>query len=182
MFDQLDEGTRKSNPTEPGQFITDKELQANQRYKTFNPLIPDYENFAAYGQSGGKRIGNALDNLVEKTGAYIVQNAGFIGGAPFALGGWNISNMTDNFLTQIGDAWKAAVQERSPIYKTDKYTQGNIWSKLGTTSWWLDDAIDRVALTGAMLIPGIAESRGLFGLSGITNERGRSNRSIWYYS
>jgi hypothetical protein len=150
------------------------------------------ENTRAQNQSAISRIGNAGINLVNKTGAYIIQNAGFIGGAAFsalgglvnygneALGGEGkivangnaVSLMSDNFLTQIGDAWKEAVQEANPIYKTDKYTNGNIWQKLATTSWWLDDAIDRAALTGAMLIPGMLESKGLFGVAGLAMREG----------
>lgn len=150
------------------------------------------ENIYAQNQSGASRIWNAGVNFVNKTGAYILQNAGFIGGALPALaggiinkidelgggegkvvaGGNAVSLMTDNFLTQIGDAWKEKVQEVNPIYKTDKYTKGNIWQKLCTTSWWLDDATDRAALTGAMLIPGMLESQGLFGLAGIVMREG----------
>ena len=152
----------------------------SSRYDSFL-LGKDNESINAELQSGWSRAGSAADNLVEKFGAYVTQNAGFIGGAIGAatggainlvnegLGGDGkvvnngnaISNMTDNFLTNLGDAWKENVQERSPIYKSDKYTNGTIWQKLGTSSWWLDDAIDRLALTGAMLIPGIAESEGL---------------------
>jgi hypothetical protein len=171
--------------------ITDQELLANKRYKTFNPLIPDYENFAAYGQSGANRIWNSGVNFVNKIGSYTLQNAGFIGGAAFAAAGGianyvdktaggtgkiinngnAVSLMSDNFLTKIGDAWKEAVQEANPIYKTDKYTQGSIWQKLASSSWWLDDAMDRASLTISMLVPGILESATPFNLAGLA-ERG----------
>ena len=154
-------------------------------------LGKDNEAINADIQSGWDRAGNAATNLVEKVGAYTVQTAGFIGGAIGATvgGAINLSNellggdgklikdgkavsmMTDNFLTNLGDLWKENVQETNPIYKSKKYTEGNIWNKLATSSWWLDDAIDRVALTGAMLIPGFAEAKGV-GLFGAVAEEG----------
>jgi len=152
----------------------------NSRYKSFI-LGADNESINAELQTGWNIVGHAADNLVEKVGAYATQTAGFIGGALGAAAGGSInlineglggdgkvinkgnaiSYLTDNFLTELGDAWKENVQERSPIYKPKSYTEGNIWQKLGTKEWWLDDAIDRVALTGAMLLPGMAEAKGL---------------------
>ena len=154
-------------------------------------LGKDNEAINADIQSGWDRAGNAGANLVEKIGAYTVQTAGFIGGAVGATvgGTLNLANelvggdgklvkdgkavsmMTDNFLTNLGDLWKEHVQETNPIYKSKAYTEGNVWNKLLTSSWWLDDAIDRVALTGAMLIPGFAEAKGV-GLFGVAMEEG----------
>ena len=139
------------------------------------------EDAARWGQSTGQRIGNALDNLAEKSLSYTVQTAGFLLGGVAALAGGlvNITDqklggdgkvinngnafslMTDNFMDQLADSWKENVQERSPIYKSNQYSKGNIWSKLGTTDWWLDDAIDRLALTAATLAPGFLEAKGL---------------------
>lgn len=161
------------------------ELVENKRYGIYNPTVQDQEDYHAQGQSGWARAGNATWNFVNKFGAYVTQNAGFIlGAAPAAIGGIaNLGNealggegklvndgnaislMTDNWMVNLGDVWKEKVQETNPIYKTDTYTNGNIWNKLGTTSWWLDDAVDRLALTAAMFVPGIAEAKG-FGLFG----------------
>ena len=175
-------------------YASDKTMADAAPYSKYPNFMYGWNNEDMYAQnqSGASRIWNAGVNFVNKTGAYILQNAGFVGGALGAVvggainiadeklggegkvvaGGNAISLMTDNFLTQIGDAWKEKVQEVNPIYKTDKYTKGNIWQKLCTTSWWLDDATDRAALTGAMLLPGIAESQGLFGLAGIVMREG----------
>lgn len=161
----------------------------NKKYGGLNPTISNPEDYARWGQSGWSRIGNAADNLVEKTGSYLVQTAGFIGGAVGALGeaaanitseytGTEkpfvnpISAMTDNFLTKLADTWKENVQERSPIYKSDRYTNGNIWQKLSTTDWWLDDAIDRVALTAAMVVPGFLEAKGIGLFGAVTDATG----------
>lgn len=165
----------------------------NQRYASYNPDISNQEDYKAEGQSGWDRAGNAGFQFVNKVGAYLTQTAGFIGGAVGATvggainltnqafggsgkvvsGGNAISNMTDNFVDKLADSWKDTVQENNPIYKTDKYTNGNIWAKLGTTSWWLDDAMDRLALTGAMLVPGVLEAKGV-GLFGTAVKAGES--------
>lgn len=129
------------------------------------------ESFYADHQNAFKMLGNAGANLVGKTAAYVLQNAGFILGAPAAP--FDISNMTDNFLTRAGDYLKQGTEEHFPIYKSDKYQNGNIWQKLGTLGWWTDDATDRLALTAAMFIPGIAEAKG-FGLFGtVADEAGQ---------
>lgn len=141
--------------------VSFEELDANKRYGIYNPTITDQESYKAENQSGWSRAANAAINFVGKTVAYTLQNTGFILGAPAALLSSDISNMTDNFLVKAGDALKEGVQDSNPIYKTLNYTEGNIWDKLGSSSWWLDDAVDRLALTAAMFVPGIAETKGI---------------------
>ena len=172
--------TNTISPSTPQDVVSTSTLKANDRYKQYRPNT-NFEDVYAQNQSGWDRTGNAFANFVGKTAGYIIQNIGFIGGLPFAAGGAAInaadkagggegkiiehgnavSLMTDNFVTQIADSWKDILQTQFPIYKGDQYSKGNIWDKLGTTSWWLDDAVDRLALTAAMLIPGFAEAKGL---------------------
>lgn len=124
------------------------------------------------GQSGLARLGDASVNLVAKTAAYLGQSAGFIGGAPAAAVSGDISNMTDNWLVKASDALKNSVSDNFPIYKPTGFEQSSMWNKLnpfgtGGMSWWLDDGIDRLALTASMFVPGFAEERGI-GLLGTT--------------
>lgn len=133
-------------------------------------LDRDNESFYEKQQGFWKTLGNVGANLIGKTVAYAAQNAGFVLGAPLAP--FDISNMTDNFLVRAGDWLKDKTAEDFPIYKSDKYTQGNIWQKLGTIGWWADDAIDRVALTAAMFLPGFAESKGLGLFGTVADEAG----------
>jgi len=159
--------------------VTSEELYGARRYSMYDPAKT--EDDYRWGQSGWDRAAHVADNFVEKTGAYLTQAVGFIGGAATGLAagtvnvadqltggtgkvfnnGNAISYMTDNFLVKLGDVWKENVQERSPIYKSNQYTNGSIWQKLGTADWWQDDAIDRLALTASMIIPGFAEARGI---------------------
>jgi hypothetical protein len=184
-MDLIDYYSSTSDYSKPDVVYSQKELLDNKRYGVYNPTIKNQEDYHAQGQSGLDRVANAGWNFVNKTGAYFLQSAGFILGAiPAAVGGIaNLTNqalggkgdvvnngnaislMTDNFLTNLGDVWKENVQETNPIYKSDKYTNGNIWSKLHTTDWWLDDAVDRLALTASMVAPGALEAKG-FGLFG----------------
>lgn len=177
---------KTANPTQPNEFNT---IDANQvpndgRYSKFYSGM-DNENLYHNMQSGWDRIGNSAVNFVSKFGSYLTQTAGFLGGAiPAAIGGIAndtnklfggdgrvvndgnaVSDMTDNWLVNFADAWKDKTQEEFPIYKGDKYTKGNIWQKLGSTDWWLDDFVDRLALTGATIVPGFLEAKGvgLFG-------------------
>src|SRR5574337_1473935 len=96
----------------------------NQRYSS---ILPGANNEELYHeqQSGWDRFWNAGANLVGKTLAYTVQTAGFLLGSPFAAITGNISNMTDNFITHMGDDLKDYVSDEFPIYKGDRYTKGN---------------------------------------------------------
>lgn len=116
-------------------------------------LYHDYQGSMA-------RLFNAGANIVGKTVGYTLQNLGFLVGAPFSALG-DISNMTDNFLVKAGDYLKEGSENNFPIYKGSSYTNGNIWDKLTTTDWWLDDAMDRVALTLGMFMPGAMQAKGL---------------------
>lgn len=118
-------------------------------------------------QSGLDRFGNLGMNLLEKTGAYTLQNAGLVLGAPIAALTGDISNMTDNFLVKAGDMIKDQVQEDFPIYKPTGYENESIWSKLTSSSWWADDAIDRLALTAGMFLSGGASEMAGLGRLGL---------------
>lgn len=130
----------------------------------FSPLRNN-ESVYARNQGAFSMMGNALVNFVGKTASYAAQSVGLMGGAIAAVPTHDITNMTDNFVTRAADWLKDKTEQDFPIYKSDKYTNGNIFQKLGTFGWWMDDAMDRVALTAAMFIPGIAESKG-FSLAG----------------
>ncbi len=129
---------------------------------------PYTNNEDIYHQNQGtlSRLGNSGSQLIGKTAAYTVQTAGFLLGAPAALLSNDITKMTDNFLVKASDVIKDFSQDHNPIYKSDQYTKGSIWDKLASTDWWLDDAVDRLALTASMFVPGVLEAKGI-GLAGL---------------
>ena len=187
----LNSFSANSKFTDTPMSISSKEIQDNKRYNTYNPTVGNQEDYHAEGQSGWDRGANATWQFANKFGSYLTQTVGMVGGAlPALVGGViNLTNealggdgkvvndghaiglMTDNFLDQLSDVWKEKVQETNPIYKTNKYTNGSIWDKLSTTSWWLDDAVDRAALTAAMFVPGMLEAKGV-GLFGVAAKAG----------
>ena len=181
-YEDMVRGSESSKVTSdtPLNQVSSSTLLAGKRYEMYRPNV-DYEDIYSQAQSGWDRVANASVQFGNKVGAYLTQTAGFIAGAiPAAIGGITnmideginggkglvnngnaVSYMTDNFLTNLGDLWKEKVQEENPIYKSYKYTHGNIWDKLASSSWWLDDAVDRLALTASMIIPGVAEAKGI---------------------
>ena len=183
--------TGKVSSNTPNEQVSAATLKAHDRYSMYRPGV-DYEDIYAQAQSGWDRVANAGVQFVNKVGSYLTQAAGFIIGAvPAAIGGavnigneWvggngkvvnngnAVSYMTDNFLVNLGDVWKEAVQDAHPIYKPYNYTHGDIWSKLNSRSWWLDDATDRLALTASMIIPGVIEARGVGLFGAMADEAG----------
>lgn len=132
----------------------------------------DLADFRYQRQPSISRFANAGMNLLEKTGAYTLQNAGLVLGAPIAALTRDVSNMTDNFLVQAGDAIKNQVQEDFPIYKPSSYANESIWDKLNPVgssgmSWWLDDVVDRAGLTAGMFLSGGASQMAGLGRVGL---------------
>lgn len=126
----------------------------------------DNENLYHENQSTLNRLTNAGSQLIGKTIGYTVQTAGFLLGAPAAVLSNDMTKMTDNFLVKASDVIKDFTQDHNPIYKGDQYTKGTIWDKLASTDWWMDDAVDRIALTASMFVPGVLEAKGI-GLAGM---------------
>jgi len=133
----------------------------------FNPLLDNEQRFHD-AQSTWQRAGDSLAQGVIKTAGYALQNLGFLAGAPAAIATGDITNMNDNFLVKANDAIKEYAQDKFPIFKGSQYTTGNIWDKLASSDWWLDDAMDRVALTAGMFLPALLGGAGLslFGMEG----------------
>ena len=128
-------------------------------------------------QSALDQLGNAGANLIGKTAAYLGQTAGFLGGAltvPFE----GISGMTDNWAVKASDELKDYVSKEFPIYKSRGYDEASMFGKLAHTGWWLDDGIDRLALTVATLAPGMLAERGISlagGLAKVLEARGATS-------
>ena len=183
-------GINEGKPESPDSQVSNATLTANKRFGIYRPGV-NFEDIYSQAQSGWDRVGNSGAQFVNKFGSYLLQTVGFIGGAIGAAAGGLInygnkkfggdgkvvengnavSLMSDNFLTQLGDVWKEGAQDAFPIYKSNKYSNGNIWDKLQTSSWWLDDFVDRLALTASMIVPGILEAKGL-GLFGTIAREG----------
>jgi hypothetical protein len=118
-FDKLKALSQSSNFNQKGVFVTNATLEANKRYKTFNPTIGDYEDFAAYGQSNWDKAANGVLkglNLVATTVAGT--GAMLVGGTKSIFSG-RLADIWDNELSRGLDEWNNKVDnEFLPNYYT----------------------------------------------------------------
>src|SRR5262249_46089508 len=108
---------QKAGPNTPYSFMpsqVDDNLKGRYSNWTFGV---DNEELAHQMQTGWERFGNWGMNLIGKTVAYTAQNLGFMVGAPMAALTGDISNLTDNFLTKLGEGMKEGIENDFPIYK-----------------------------------------------------------------
>lgn len=115
VFDKLNAATKNSDFTEKGIFITNKELSENKRYSAFNPTIPNYEDFAAYGQSNWDKAANGLLKGVNLAGTTVAGGLGMLlYGAPKAIFGGKLSYLWNNEIMNGLDEWNTKVDIHYP--------------------------------------------------------------------
>ena len=120
VMDRLKKASAASNPVEKGVFVTNAELDANKRYREFNPTIPNYEDFAAYGQSVADKAANGLLKGLNLAGTTIAGSFGMLYGAVKSPFSGRLADIWDNEATRGLDAWNNKVdQEYLPNYYTD---------------------------------------------------------------
>ena len=120
IMDRLKKASAASNPVEKGVFVTNQELDANKRYREFNPTIPNYEDFAAYGQSISDKAANGLLKGLNLAGTTIAGSFGMLYGAVKSPFTGRLADIWDNEATRGLDAWNTKVdQEYLPNYYTD---------------------------------------------------------------
>ena len=120
VMDRLRKASAASNPVEKGVFVSNAELDANKRYREFNPTIPNYEDFAAYGQSVADKAANGLLKGLNLAGTTIAGSFGMMYGAVKAPFSGRLADLWDNEATRALDEWNTKVdQEYLPNYYTD---------------------------------------------------------------
>ena len=122
VFAILDNISRTTDFNEKGAFVTNATLKANQRYKEYNPIIANQEDFAAYGQGSVEKAFNGVIKGSNLVGTTIAGGFGMLYGAGKAmLRGGKFSDIWDNPIMQQLDEWNNKVdQEYLPNYYTDK--------------------------------------------------------------
>jgi hypothetical protein len=130
VFDKLKQASANSNPVEKGVFVTDAELDANKRYAQYNPTIPNYEDFAAYGQSVSDKAANGLLKGVNLAATTVAGGFGMIYGAIKAPFTGRLADIWDNEGMRALDTWNNKVdQEYLPNYYTDAEKNSSWYSR-----------------------------------------------------
>lgn len=169
VFSILDKLSNSSNFEEKGMFVTNETLQSNRRYDTFNPMIADQENFAAYNQGTIEKAFNGTMKGLNLVGTTVAGGFGMLlGTAKWAMPGGKFSDIWDNPVMQNLDKWNNKVdQEYLPNYYTNKETQADWYD---TDNWMTSNFLfDKIIknsgfAVGAMVSGNIAN--GVLGAAG----------------
>ena len=161
IFDKLADDTKTSTPAK-GVFVTDKELDANKRYTTFNPTVGNYEDFAAYGQSNWDKATNGVLKGLNLAGTTIAGSFAMLGGVAVAATSGRLADIWDNAATRRLDEWNTKVdQEYLPNYYTDAEKNAAWYSTDNwiTTNFLFDKLIKNAGFAvGAMVTGNIANA------------------------
>lgn len=134
VFARLREASQQSDPSGKGVFITNAELDANKRYETFNPTIPNYEDFAAYGQSVSDKAANGILKGLNLAATTVAGGFGMLYGAIRSPFSGRLADIWDNEVMRGLDDWNTKVdQEYLPNYYTDA-EKNSAW--YSTNNWF----------------------------------------------
>jgi hypothetical protein len=106
--------------SQKGLFVSNAELEANKRYKTFNPTIGDYEDFAAQGQAWYKQATNGVLKGANLAATTVAGGFGMLYGVGKSLlFTQKMSDVFDNEVMRGLDEWNTKVDnEFLPNYYT----------------------------------------------------------------
>jgi hypothetical protein len=169
VFKLLNKLSNTSNFQEKGMFVTNSTLKANKRYDTFNPIIADQEDFAAYNQGTVEKAFNGTLKGLNLVGTTVAGGFGMLlGTAKWAMPGGKFSDIWDNPVMQGLDEWNTKVdQEYLPNYYTNKEKQADWYD---TDNWMTSNFLfDKIVknsgfAVGAMVSGNIAN--GVLGAAG----------------
>jgi hypothetical protein len=127
-----------------GIFISNAELEANKRYKVFNPVIGDYEDFAAQGQEWYKQAANGILKGANLAATTVAGGFGTLYGVAKAISpGGKFSDIFQNEVMTTLDDWNnyvdnellpnyyTAAERNSEWYSTDNwFTTNFLFDKL----------------------------------------------------
>lgn len=120
VFDKLSQASRTSNFEQKGVFVTNSELEANKRYRVYNPTVANQEDYAAYGQSISDKAANGLLKGVNLAATTVAGGFGMLYGIPKSIATGRLADIWDNEIMRGLDDWNTKVdQEYVPNYYTD---------------------------------------------------------------
>ncbi len=129
-FDKLAQASRSSKFDQKGVFVTNAELEANKRYRTYNPTVANQEDYAAYGQSVADKAANGLLKGVNLAATTIAGGFGMLYGAAKSPFTGRLADIWDNEVMRGLDDWNTKVdQEYLPNYYTDVEKNASWYSR-----------------------------------------------------
>ena len=149
--------------SQKGLFVSNAELEANKRYKTFNPTIGDYEDFAAQGQAWYKQATNGVLKGANLAATTVAGGFGMLYGVGKSLlFTQKMSDVFDNEIMRGLDEWNNKVDnEFLPNYYTaaEKNAEWYSTDNWFTTNFLFDKLIKNSGFAvGAMVTGNIANA------------------------
>lgn len=149
--------------SQKGLFVSNAELEANKRYKTFNPTIGDYEDFAAQGQAWYKQATNGVLKGANLAATTVAGGFGMLYGVGKSLlFTQKMSDVYDNEVMRGLDKWNNKVDnELLPNYYTaaEKNAEWYSTDNWFTTNFLFDKLIKNSGYAvGAMVTGNIANA------------------------
>ena len=149
--------------SQKGLFVSNAELEANKRYKTFNPTIGDYEDFAAQGQAWYKQATNGVLKGANLAATTVAGGFGMLYGVGKSLlFTQKMSDVYDNEVMRGLDKWNNKVDnEFLPNYYTaaEKNAEWYSTDNWFTTNFLFDKLIKNSGFAvGAMVTGNIANA------------------------
>jgi hypothetical protein len=156
--------------SQKGIFVSNSELEANKRYKTFNPTIGDYEDFAAQGQAWYKQATNGVLKGLNLAATTVAGGFGMVYGVGKSLlFTQKLSDVFDNEIMRGLDEWNTQVDnEFLPNYYTaaEKNSEWYSTDNWFTTNFLFDKLIKNAGFAVGAMVSGNVANAGLLRLGG----------------
>lgn len=163
VFAELEAAGQDLRPK--GLFISNAELEANKRYKTFNPTIGDYEDFAAQGQEWYKQAANGVLKGANLAATTVAGGFGMLYGVGKAtLFTQKLSDIWDNEIMRGLDKWNEKVDnEYLPNYYTaaERNAEWYSFDNWFTTNFLFDKLIKNSGYAVGAMVGGNIANAGL---------------------
>ena len=154
--------------SQKGLFVSNAELEANKRYKTFNPTIGDYEDFAAQGQAWYKQAASGVLKGANLAATTVAGGFGMVYGVGKSLlFTQKMSDVFDNEIMRGLDEWNNKVDnELLPNYYTaaEKNAEWYSTDNWFTTNFLFDKLIKNAGFAVGAMVSGNVANAGLLRL------------------
>jgi hypothetical protein len=154
--------------SQKGLFVSNAELEANKRYKTFNPTIGDYEDFAAQGQAWYKQAASGVLKGANLAATTVAGGFGMLYGVGKSLlFTQKMSDVFDNEIMRGLDEWNNKVDnELLPNYYTaaEKNSEWYSTENWFTTNFLFDKLIKNAGFAVGAMVSGNVANAGLLRL------------------